>query len=322
MKTRPPPINKINQEESVQLSKLSKLLMVLGIVLFLALLLIFALFLASGAAIRNGEAGDAVAGKTESLENEVNSAFAGAEELKVSNQGDDLAVSGIQSKQETIVEGTTENDQASSSGKARESSTAENEQPNSVMPVMTSEEEERYSARPSSVGAIGFLPIDGSVGFFGVEATGEDIAYVIDISSSMAGTKAKLAQQELTKALAQLSEDQMFSIYFFNSSVRYDSKFIDCKATKDNLKKNSTWLKTINSSGGTNPIPAIGRAFIDECDEIFLLSDGEFSPGTEAQIVALNTHETRINTISLGSGSASLKQIANQSCGQYIPVKN
>lgn len=189
-------------------------------------------------------------------------------------------------------------------------------------PVMDSEEERRYEATASIDSGFGLRPAGKGVGFFGIESSGRHIGYVIDISSSMAGTKIGLAKRELLKSLEGLTSDQSFSVYFFSTSAISDRRFIDCPATQTNLDEFRRWLTTIHTLGGTNPVPAMTKVLDSKCDLVFLLSDGEFMGGASNEVSRLNQHKAIVNTVSLQSDSDSMKRIAKDNDGEYRLIKN
>jgi hypothetical protein len=182
---------------------------------------------------------------------------------------------------------------------------------------MTEEEKQKYRATPSEGGSKAVLNKNEDVGFFGLKSTGSHIGYVIDISGSMAGERLVRAKKELNIAISELKDAQIFSLFFFSDDLVCDRAFIAKKATPSNIKKLKRWLNQIGPLYGTNPLPAIERALSEQCDEIFLLSDGLFSVGTSDSILVKNSNNIKINTIGLDIQSESLKQIARENGGQY-----
>ena len=106
---------------------------------------------------------------------------------------------------------------------------------NDLNKEMSADEKKMYTAPIPSHDEVGLLPIDRTVGFFGMSATGSNVAYVVDISSSMSGSRMALTKKELMKAIHQLSNDQTFSIYLFNSSLVFDPKLENCTANPRTL---------------------------------------------------------------------------------------
>lgn len=186
------------------------------------------------------------------------------------------------------------------------------------------EEQLKYSGSGAAGAAKGLMPVKTIRGFFGTEAKGNHVIYVVDISRSMSESygssenRLERAKNELQESISELSEIQKFSIYFFSDTVTYDPRFIGQRPSLKNQTKLKEWLDQIFCQSGTDPLPAIKRAFSEKCDEIFLLSDGEFGYGTADLIRRSNKFNARINTISLGRSSDSLKRIAEENSGQYI----
>ena len=182
---------------------------------------------------------------------------------------------------------------------------------------MTEEEKQRYRAKSLGGGSKTVINSLDGAGFFGLKSTGSHIGYVIDISGSMAGERLARAKKELNIAISELKDTQIFSLFFFSDALVCNRAFIAKKATPNNIKKLKRWLNQIDPLYGTNPLPAIERALSEQCDEIYLLSDGEFGIGTSDSILAKNSNNIKINTIGLDIQSESLKQIARENGGQY-----
>ena len=182
---------------------------------------------------------------------------------------------------------------------------------------MTEEEKQKYRAKSLEGDSKAVINTIEGAGFFGLKSTGSHIGYVIDISGSMEGERLARAKKELNIAVSELTDAQIFSLFFFSDDLVCDRAFIAKKATPNNIKKLKRWLNQIGPLYGTNPLPAIERAFSEQCNEIYLLSDGEFAIGVSDSILAKNSNNIKINTIGLDIQSESLKQIARENNGQY-----
>ena len=189
---------------------------------------------------------------------------------------------------------------------------------------LAKEDQRKYSGSPSAGATIGLMPMKTTRGFFGTAAKGNHVIYVVDISYSMSEpysaseNRLQRAKNELQESIGELSGTQKFSIYFFSDTVTFDQRFIGKKPSQKNQIKLKEWLNQIFCQSGTIPSPAMQIALSEKCDEIFLLSDGDFDQGTADLIRRSNKFNTRINTISLGRSSDSLKTIAEENNGQYI----
>jgi hypothetical protein len=307
MNTKPPPLAMPDQR-FLGIKKDTWIIIGIGLILLAALLL--GIFLAFG---KSGE-GSVTSVGTESSSVNNSPSVESAENTKEGNSNSQSEDSGHkedvnnQAKQDT---GTTPDDSAKSPSEVQ--SKADKERDESEM---TPEEIQKYSA-PSGVSE-GLMLNSGTGGFFGIRPKGNHIVFVVDKSSSMSGGKIQRALKELQESISELAETQKFSVYFFSDSVEYDKHFIKKNPSSAKQKQLKEWLNEIYVTGGTNPLPAMRMALIEKCDEIFLLSDGEFSYGTADSIRRDNKSKTRINTISLGGSSGSLKKIAEENNGQYI----
>ncbi|MDA7858682.1 VWA domain-containing protein [Mariniblastus sp.] len=330
MKAQPPPLLR-QEKEYLGIKKNIWIVAIIALIILSALIL--GLFLSLGET-GNGSAGNNSAedGTVENVQTENSSVKTPTEQTdsEGSSQGTDSSkVTGAEEnskKQEGKSEakrdgdpnantdsGTTPDDSVTPSSKAADIQ-ANTEK--STKPDMTTEEKQKYSVpKGRSDGLVGN---SGAGGFFGLKAIGNHIGYVVDISGSMSGGRLDRAKKELRKSISELGNAQKFSVYFFSDGVIFDQKFIDKKPSENNQQKLNTWLNQISTRGGTNPWPAMEKAFAEKCDEIFLLSDGEFNPRDSDLIRTQNKSETRINTVSLSGSSRSLQKIARESGGQYI----
>lgn len=124
----------------------------------------------------------------------------------------------------------------------------------------------------------------GGKGFFGIEATGNRIVYIIDMSPSMEyGYQVRRfdrAVNEVLTSVDQLRSDQEFLVYLF--CFRMDVMNIEgrgkfCLPTPANKAALRRWLATVRLQPGTDPREAIVAALQQEPSCCFLLSDGEFN---------------------------------------------
>jgi hypothetical protein len=174
--------------------------------------------------------------------------------------------------------------------------------------------------------------------FSGTTGQAYHVIYLIDRSGSMLSNFSVICD-EVVKSVASLTPNQDFHIVFFGGRNAMESpakKLIP--ATDENKKEIVTFVKSVSSSGQTQPAPAIERAF-DALDEaakskpgklIYLLTDGDFKDekGNNENAAALKvlhernaTKDVVVNTILFGKLSADgeklLKQIATENGGKY-----
>lgn len=184
-------------------------------------------------------------------------------------------------------------------------------------PPLSEEEEKKFLANQSGAAARNSIrPPPTGVSFYGIEGVGGHIGFVVDNSSSMSGTKIERAKRELINSLNEISSDQTFSIYFFNSVVVADSRFRQQPMDDQVRAAAKDWIRGIQAGRGTEPVPALMMAFDDECDVIFFLTDGEFW-ATAAEVTGLNRYQATIHTIAIGGHSDQMREIARQNSGVY-----
>ena len=124
----------------------------------------------------------------------------------------------------------------------------------------------------------------GQTGFFGIEATGNRIVYVIDMSPSMEyGYQIRRydrAVNEVLASVSQLRPDQEFLVFLFCFNmyvmdIEGPGKY--CLPTPANKSALERWLATVRLQAGTDPREAIVAALQKDPSCCFLLSDGEFN---------------------------------------------
>ncbi|MCO8122015.1 hypothetical protein NHH03_09725 [Stieleria sp. TO1_6] len=129
----------------------------------------------------------------------------------------------------------------------------------------------------------GALPSDAAHGsFFGIEASGHEFVYVLDMSGSMNGMRFRRAARELVRSVETLDASQKFYVLLFNDSTTQllGSTSIAPNmmyATRENKNRLGNWLNTMNPRGGTDPRSALHLALRMNPSAIFMLSDGKFS---------------------------------------------
>lgn len=157
--------------------------------------------------------------------------------------------------------------------------------------------------------------------FFGISAEGNQFAYVVDVSSSMAGAKFEKARQELLESIDRLNRNQKFFIVFFNNASYPQPIDRLIRAIRKNKALVREWIMQAIPMGGTDPLESIARAMEKGPDAIFILSDGEFDWSVVTTVGVLNKQSpVPIHTIGFVVDSVTLKQLANQNQGTYRHV--
>ncbi len=176
-------------------------------------------------------------------------------------------------------------------------------------------------------------------GFFGIEATGDKIVYVIDMSPSMEYGKYERrydrAVAEVLSSVDELKPDQKFFVYLFSfKKLEMDlgqgsGEFL--LPTRDNKLRLKKWLTNIRLASGTDPRESVVAALKKKPTCVFLLSDGQFNGrrfGTgkykrKQTTVELarryNKSGCPIHTIGLedAANQKDMTAIANESGGMY-----
>jgi len=173
----------------------------------------------------------------------------------------------------------------------------------------------------------------GGAAFFGVRAGGRKFVFVVDGSSSMARNGWEFCRQELIDAVGRLKPKQRFYVILFADK---DHRMFGPSAesptlmapTSENKAKLRQWLYNFELVSQTRPLSAIRFAFTLKPDAIYLLTDGQFSDGTEPFLDKNNRREdvydgivSRVVVHTIGfsntNGQDLLTRIAKDNGGTY-----
>ena len=164
--------------------------------------------------------------------------------------------------------------------------------------------------------------------FFGVEARGNRIAYLCDISGSMTGGKLATLKQQLINSLDGLTEGSQFIIIFFESRalpLGQQERWID--ANRKNKEWAETQIRQVEARGGTNPEPGFvsAMALRPRPDAVFFMSDGLFDEAVVGRVAVLQSSGKRVPVHCIGFGERGseplMRRIAEGSGGSYTFVE-
>jgi len=164
--------------------------------------------------------------------------------------------------------------------------------------------------------------------FFGVQASGKRIVYVVDCSLSMRGPRWRAAREELVRSLRALKRDVSFLVVFFSDDCYPMPGSTLQLATPGNIEIAANWIESTSLGWGTKPLASVQLAYAQEPDAIFLLTDGEFADRTAKFLRDENSEKgpkmASVHTIAFQSrdGIRLLKRIARENSGQfrYVPA--
>lgn len=167
------------------------------------------------------------------------------------------------------------------------------------------------------------------IAFFGTQAEGDSLVYVVDMSQSMQGPRFRRAISELIKSIAKLKSHQKFLVIFFNDQAypmffpRPEKGMV--AATSSMKGKASRWIRSRIPVSFTNAIPALEIALELKPDSIIFLTDGELPDADDvvSMLRSRNKDHIVIHTIAFEnpSGEATLQSIARENGGTYRFVK-
>jgi hypothetical protein len=163
------------------------------------------------------------------------------------------------------------------------------------------------------------LALAPTVDFFGIQAQGRYICYVVDVSGSMgpSGGLVRL-RAELEHSLRSLPGGTRFAVLPFNHTLR-DLQPSWTRASPNMVRQVGARLSAVGARGGTDPTEAFEWAFrqLDpRPDAIFFMTDGQLNDGGSvmARLDSLNaaSPRTRIHAIGFGEAAdiAFLRQLA------------
>lgn len=145
--------------------------------------------------------------------------------------------------------------------------------------------------------------------FYGTGGNARRIAYIVDASGSLIDT-LDFVLQELRRSISQLSDQQEFTVLFFQNNQILEAPPAGWKrANAQHKRRVFDWISPeaghIRAMGGTSPVPAIQQALRYRPELVFLLSDnitgrGRYEVNQQKlldQVAQLNQGRTKFNTI-------------------------
>ncbi len=124
--------------------------------------------------------------------------------------------------------------------------------------------------------------------FFGTQAKGQRICFVVDNSASMTAGRMETALVELDKAIDSLSPKQKFYIVFYSDTAYplfYPSPATEMVNANDKNKMLvRQWLSTIQMCWRTDGRDAITLALNMKPDLVYILGDGAFTDKADVEL--------------------------------------
>jgi len=174
-----------------------------------------------------------------------------------------------------------------------------------------------------------------TVAYYGIRLVSKRTIFLIDCSGSMLAkigtdkkhTRLDEAKRQLRNVVEQLPEDQLFNVMSYEGTVTPVWDALHKATPADKAHVLDLLAKAAVGRGGTNIHDALELAFRDpDVDTIYLLSDGEPTVGKIVDVTELAaavrrwnyTRQIVVHTISLGTDSKLLQQLAQDSGGQYV----
>jgi hypothetical protein len=176
-----------------------------------------------------------------------------------------------------------------------------------------------------------------AAGFFGSGGNARQIAYIVDASGSLIDT-LPFVVVELKRSISELSEQQAFTVIFFQGNEVLEAPPAGLKkATPQNKQLVIQWIDPTSGNvvpgGRGNPVPAIKQALRYKPQLLFVLSDNitgrQHYEMNQArfmdEVTKANVGGTKINTIQFlypdpltkYGFKGTLELLANESSGMY-----
>ncbi len=162
--------------------------------------------------------------------------------------------------------------------------------------------------------------------FYGIQLVSERVAFVCDISGSMAGTSIQTMQRELHNVVKRFPPHGKFNFVFFNEKVHaWKKKLV---TASDSSKKSAfKQIDALKAVGATNLWDALEMALKDKTvDTIVMLSDGAPTAGKLKNLKKIAQTFVKINrermvtlhVVAIGQSSPFLSYMAKLSGGNYV----
>ena len=161
----------------------------------------------------------------------------------------------------------------------------------------------------------------GGAEFFGVGGVAKKIVYVVDHSGSMTDS-IMYVKYELKRSIRMLRPNQSFHVIFYSSGPALEMparKLVP--ATEANKLAAYEFIDSIVPVGQTDPSDALNKAFQNDPELIYLLTDGEFEKKIVDLIDRLNARKDKVTVHTLcfiyTGGEPILQEIAKHNNGTY-----
>lgn len=167
-------------------------------------------------------------------------------------------------------------------------------------------------------------------GFFGLETKVKRTVFVVDASRSMnypypgeAKNRLGRVKIELYRTISKMSAEQSFFVIFFNiAPIPMPSRGM-VRADPLVIRPYMEWIFAVRGMDKTDPQAALLMALQLNPDQIYFLTDGDFSYRCVRSAREANRNRIPIHTIGFGGkeGEKNLQEIARDSQGtyQFIP---
>ena len=166
----------------------------------------------------------------------------------------------------------------------------------------------------------------GKVRFFGADARADHVVFVVDNSGSMQRGRMETALTELNRSVNRLSHSQSFYVIFYSDQAYPmfypNSEFEMLNATRENKKRLSKWLRSVEMCLGGRLLDAVELASTLEPEAVFLLSDGDIrSPRVMQSLTEPEAWDFTIHVLGMGARNqqhaTNLASIAEANGGGY-----
>ncbi|HMO13597.1 MAG TPA: hypothetical protein PKD64_11775 [Pirellulaceae bacterium] len=160
--------------------------------------------------------------------------------------------------------------------------------------------------------------------FFGLDAKGKRICYLLDRSTATSQKDFVRAKIELLRSIESFDERYLFYIGFFSDQGTISFRNNEQQytwLTRQNVQEVFDWIRSIDQAGGPSGIPPVEIAFKLKADVLYLLSNIDLDAKFIATHSAINSIAI-INAASFGNAEnrKRLRDFARNNRGYFVSL--
>ena len=151
---------------------------------------------------------------------------------------------------------------------------------------------------------------------FDLKIEGDYVIFIVDASESMTFLRRDEAELRILTFIQAAAPEQEFGLVGFNEKLYMEPRLVRFKNTAEDIALARAWFRSLEFSGGTFPELAFSVAAQKSPEDIFVVTDGEFSEESMKKIGQLGLN-AKVSGVSLDFASPSLRELCQSSHGHY-----